>query len=179
MNSGEPIEIAHCDESRSDAILAILNDAIERTTAIYDYRPWPPEAMAAWFAAKRAGNYPVLGALGGGTLLGFATYGPFRNRPAYKYTVEHSVYVAAEHRGRGIGAELLRRLIEEARRQDYHLLVGAIDSQNAASIRLHRGLGFEHSGTIRQAGFKFDHWLDLDFYQLILDTPRQPVDDAR
>ena len=123
--------------------------------------------MVAWFAAKRKGKYPVIGAVSEtGELLGFASYGVFRGWPAYKYTVEHSVYVAAQHRGKGIGKRLLLRVIEQAEAQDYHVLVGGIDSQNVVSIALHRALGFQHAGTIRQVGFKFGSWLDLDLYQL-------------
>jgi phosphinothricin acetyltransferase len=90
--------------------------------------------------------------------------------------VEHSVYVHKDHRGKGVGRALLGHLIEHARSQQYHVLIGGIDVANAASIALHRTLGFTHAGTIRQAGFKFGRWLDLDFYQLVLDTPAHPED---
>ena len=111
-----------CDEGRhSAAILGILNDAILNSTALYEYVPRPPSAMAAWFAAKRAGGFPVLGVEDGqGTLLGFATYGGFRGFAAYKYTVEHSVYVHPGHRGRGVGRQLLSALVGRARAQDLH-----------------------------------------------------------
>jgi len=171
------MKIVSCDERHADRILEILNEAIVNTTALYDYKPRAPETMASWFEAKRAGNYPVLGAVSDcNELLGFASYGPFRHFPAYKYTVEHSVYVDAKHCGRGIGGRLMQELIAHARAQEYHVLVGAIDSANAASIALHKRMGFEHAGTVRQAGFKFGRWLDLDLYQLILDTPARPVD---
>jgi phosphinothricin acetyltransferase len=159
------------------AILDILNEAIVHSTALYDYRPRAPEAMIAWFQAKRADNYPVIGAVDdSGSLLGFASYGSFRAWPAYKYTVEHSVYVHKDRRGRGLGRVLVLRLIERARLRQYHVLVGGIDMANSASIALHEKLGFTHAGTIRQAGFKFGRWLDLGFYQLVLDTPAQPSD---
>ncbi len=133
--------------------------------------------MAAWFEAKRKGNFPVLAAVAeNGELLGFASYGVFRAFPAYKYTVEHSVYVAAGHRGQGIGKRLLREIVAQAERQNYHVLVGCIDSLNAASIAMHCAFGFQHAGTIRHAGFKFGAWLDLDLYQLILRTPAAPAD---
>ena len=171
------MNIIPCDESFSDQILAIFNDAILNSTALYDYKPRTLESMATWFAAKRKGNYPVIGAVSdGGELMGFASYGVFRAWPAYKYSVEHSVYVAAPHRGKGIGKRLLRQIIDEGGKQDYHVLIGAIDAQNAVSIALHRSLGFQHAGTIRQAGFKFGRWLDFDFYQIILKTPANPVD---
>ena len=165
-------------ERHGAAILALLNDAILHSTALYDYKPRSPESMQAWFAAKRAGGYPVVGLEGAeGELLGFASYGSFRAWPAYKYTVEHSVYVQAGQRGRGLALRLMRELIAKARQQDLHVMVGGIDVENAASIALHRRLGFAHAGTVRHAGYKFGRWLDLAFYQLILDTPAQPVED--
>jgi len=158
-------------------ILEILNEQIAHSTALYDYRPRNADSMLRWFDAKRAGNFPVLGALGdAGQLLGFASYGSFRPHAAYKYTVEHSVYVHANERGRGLGRALLERLIARAREQQYHVLVGAIDADNPASIALHQALGFVHSGTLQQVGFKFGRWLDLALYQLRLETPLQPID---
>jgi phosphinothricin acetyltransferase len=174
-----------CDEAQhAPAILAILNDAIVHSTALYDYNPRPLSAMGTWFALKRAGGFPVLGWVDEqGELLGFASYGTFRAFPAYKYTVEHSVYVRADQRGRGLGKLLLKALIERAQvesaeGQGVHTLVGCIDAANHASIALHTSLGFSHCGTVKQAGFKFGRWLDAAFYQLILSTPSRPVADA-
>lgn len=164
-------------EAHAGAILDILNDAIVDSTALYDYEPRPLQSMVGWFAARRERGHPVIGAVdAAGTLLGFASYGAFRAWPAYKYSVEHSVYVHRDHRGRGVGRLLLHRLVERAREQQLHVLVGGIDVANAASIALHESVGFTHAGTIRQAGFKFGRWLDLAFYQLLLDTPARPVD---
>jgi L-amino acid N-acyltransferase YncA len=170
--------IIHCEEQKHAApILSILNEAIVNSTAIYDYKPRTMETMRAWFGTKARGNFPVIGAQADdGELMGFASYGSFRAWPAYKYSVEHSVYVDTRFRGRGVGRRLLEAVIEAAREQDYHVLIGGIDASNAASIALHERLGFTHCGTIRQAGFKFGRWLDLSFYQLILATPFQPVD---
>jgi L-amino acid N-acyltransferase len=172
------MEFIHCSlESHGRQILDILNDAIVNSTALYDYKPRTLENMAGWFKAKEAGRYPVIGAIdASGELLGFASYGSFRAWPAYKYSVEHSIYIHKDHRGRGLGKTLLLQLIESARGQNYHVMVGGIDVANAASIALHEKLGFVHAGTIKQAGFKFGRWLDLGFYQLILDTPVAPVD---
>ncbi len=159
------------------AILEILNDAIVSSTALYDYRPREPASMSGWFDAKRAGKFPVWGALDeAGALLGFASYGSFRAWPAYKYTVEHSVYVARGQRGQGIGKALMQRLIQSAIEQQLHALIGGIDAANASSIAFHQKLGFVHAGTIKEAGFKFGRWLDLGFYQLILPTPVAPSD---
>jgi phosphinothricin acetyltransferase len=164
-------------ERHGDAILDIFNDAILNSTALYDYQPRTAQNMDDWFAAKERGGFPVLGIEDAdGSLAGFGSYGTFRAWPAYKYTVEHSVYVHKARRGRGIGLALMRQLIDAARAQQYHVLVGGIDMENKASIALQTRLGFAHAGTIRQAGFKFGRWLDLGFYQLTLDTPKEPVD---
>ncbi|WP_165219119.1 GNAT family N-acetyltransferase [Aquisphaera insulae] len=164
-------------DAHGKAILEILNDAIVNTTAIYDYQPRPLSAMETWFEAKELQGFPVVGVESdGGDLLGFASFGPFRAWPAYKYTVEHSVYVHPGHRGHGLGAMLTREIIARARADERHVIVGGIDAENLASIRLHEKLGFAHVGTIRHAGFKFGRWLDLALYQLILETPTAPVD---
>src|SRR5258708_5620517 len=120
--------------------------------------------MKTWFEAKRKGHYPVLGVEdSSGQLLGFASYGAFRAWPAYKYSVEHSVYVDARFRGRGVGRLLLEQIIQAAQRKDYHVLIGGIDTANQPSIALHESLDFTLCGTIRQVGFKFGRWLDLAF----------------
>jgi L-amino acid N-acyltransferase len=157
--------------------MAILNDAIENSTALYDYRARTPAMMDAWFDAKQQAQYPVIGIVDqAGQLLGFGSYGAFRAWPAYKYTIEHSLYVERSHRGQGIGKLLLAELIATATRHDYRTMIGGIDAHNAASIALHQRLGFEQCAHIRQAGFKFNRWLDLRFYQLLLATPAHPVD---
>jgi len=164
-------------EAHGGAILDILNEAIANSTALYDYKPRTPESMAGWFKAKEAGRFPVIGAADGtGQLLGFATYGTFRAWPAYKHSVEHSVYVHKDHRGKGVGLELMHRLIVAAAEQQYHVMIGGIDAENAASIAMHEKLGFAHAGSIEQAGFKFGRWLDLAVYEMILKTPARPVD---
>lgn len=172
------MQFVQCTQAaHAGAILEIFNEAIANSTALYDYKPRPPESMVGWFSAKEAGRFPVIGAADeAGTLLGFASYGTFRAWPAYKYSVEHSVYVHKDHRGQGLGLALMRELIAAARAQDYHVMVGGIDMANAASIALHEKLGFRHAGTIREAAFKFGRWLDLGLYQLVLETPARPSD---
>ena len=172
------MNIVACDhEHHAAAILAILNDAIVNSTALFDYEPRPLQSMAEWFRAKEARRFPVLGAVAGdGTLLGFASYGTFRAWPAYKYTIEHSVYVHKDHRRKGVARALMERLIATAERQDYHVMVAGIDAANTASIALHEQLGFVPAGVIHHAGFKFGRWLDLALYELHLRTPERPVD---
>lgn len=171
------MKIIECGLSFSEEIRAIFNEAIIHSTALYDYTPRTTETMKNWFSAKEERGFPVIGIVTpGGELMGFGSYGTFRAWPAYKYTVEHSLYVAAPFRGQGVGKRLLQEIILNAERQGYHLLIGGIDSENAASKALHRRLGFTHAGTIREVGFKFGRWLDLDFYQLVLKTPSDPRD---
>jgi L-amino acid N-acyltransferase YncA len=169
--------IIACGERHLPAILQILNEAIVNTTALYDYQPRTPAMIEDWFERKKKGNYPLLGIESeDGELAGFATYGPFRAFPGYKYTVEHSVYVERSHRGKGIGKTLMIALIAAAQEQEYHVVLGAIDASNTESIQFHRALGFTPCGTIKQAGYKFGRWLDVEFYQRILRTPVSPAD---
>ena len=172
------MNLIHCEPRRHSApILAIFNEAIANSTALYDYKPRAAESMVGWFEAKTKGRYPVIGIEDeSGTLVGFGSYGAFRAWPAYKYTVEHSIYIDSRFRGQGHGRVLLEAVIDAAVKQDYHVMVGGIDASNAVSIRLHESLGFTHCGTVNQAGFKFGRWLDLAFYQKILTTPAAPVD---
>ena len=172
------LELVECTlADQGPEILAILNEAIVNSTALYDYAPRPLASMTGWFESKRRGGFPVWGALDEQRrLLGFATYGTFRAWPAYKYSVEHSVYVTSDARGQGVGSALMRRLIQAAQEQQYHLLIGGIDADNRASIAFHERFGFVHAGTINEAGFKFGRWLDLAFYQRILATPLEPRD---
>lgn len=172
------MQLIQCSfEQHVDAILAIFNDAIANSTALYEYKPRTMETMRTWFATKKTNCFPVIGAVDdAGELMGFASWGTFRAFPANKYIVEHSVYVEKSHRGKGVSVSLLKAVIERAREADLHTLIGGIDAANDASIALHTKMGFVHAGTIRHAAFKFGRWLDLAFYQLILDTPLNPVD---
>jgi phosphinothricin acetyltransferase len=172
------VKLVTCEPARHSApILDIFNEAIANSTALYDYKPRAPDTMAGWFEAKNKGRYPVIGLEDAtGTLVGFGSYGAFRAWPAYKYTVEHSIYIDTRFRGQGHGRTLLDALVAAATQQDYHVMIGGIDASNAVSIKLHESLGFTHCGTVKQAGFKFGRWLDLAFYQRILATPVAPVD---
>lgn len=171
--------IVHCSFGRhADAILEIFNDAILNSTALFDYKPRASQSMVAWFDAKRIGGFPVVGIEDtDGMLLGFGSYGTFRAWPAYKYTIEHSVYVHKDHRGQGLGRMIMQELISAAQRNDVHAMIGGIEAANTGSIALHEQLGFKHVGTLPQVGFKFGRWLDLAFFQLLFDTPTKPVED--
>jgi len=169
MNDPLPGEsVLRCDEKHLHAIRNIFNEAILHTTALYEESPRSEAMIAAWFAEKQQAAIPVFGVEQQGILIGFATWGPFRPYPAYSKTAEHSVYVAGEYQRRGFGRLLLETIICEATAHQLHLLVAGIDSTNEASIALHRHVGFTHAGTIREAGYKFKRWLDLEFWQRIL-----------
>lgn len=174
----DSLRFVDCDFQRHGLqMLAIVNEAIENTTWVYDYQPRTPQAMAQFIEERLAGGYPVIGAIDEHHgLVGYGTFGRFRNLPGYKYTVEHSVFVAKSARRRGIGARLLTALIALARKDEYHVMIGVIDASNHPSIVLHETFGFEHSGTLRQVGYKHGRWLDAVFYQLLLETPATPVE---
>jgi phosphinothricin acetyltransferase len=147
----------------------IFNEAIATSTALYDYEPRNLATIQTWFKVKAEHNHPIIGIEDSeGRLMGFSTYGAFRTYAAYKYSVEHSVYVDAKFRCRGIGKKLLQEIILLAEQQQYHTIIGGIDAENTVSIKLHQSLG---CGSLKQVGFKFGRWLNLEFYQLMLSTP--------
>lgn len=171
------MKIIYLNRTYSNQILDILNDAIVNSTVLYDYKPRTMDNMVTWFDTKINNNFPVIGLVNEqDELMGFGSYGTFRAFPAYKYTVEHSLYVQKDHRGKGLGKILMSEIIKNAQAQDYHCLIAAIDSTNEVSIRLHKQFDFEFCGRIKQAGYKFGDWLNVDFYQLLLDTPTHPVE---
>lgn len=155
-------------------ILEIFNDNILHSTAIYMYKEQTLEDRLQWFEQKQASGQPLFVFDIEGEVAGYATYGSFRAYPAYQFTVEHSVYVHKDHYKKGIASKLMNAIIEEARAQGVKTMVGCIDKENIASIKIHEKFSFLYSGTIRNAGYKFGKWLDLVFYQLDLDGPKNP-----
>ena len=169
------LKITDCTKAYAASILEILNEAIVNSTSLYDYVPRTLESMEPWFDVKVKNNFPVIGLVNNQQrLVAFGTYGTFRAWPAYKYTVEHSLYVHAQHRGKGYGKIILQEIIKDATTKGYHNLVAGIDSKNTVSKKLHESFGFVFCGQIAHAGYKFSQWLDLDFYQLLLPTPLYP-----
>jgi len=150
------------------AILDIVNYSILHTTANYNYDVQTLKIQTQWFAMKQSKNDPIIVADYNGITVGFGTYGQFREKIGYQYTVEHSVYVANEYIGKGIGKLLLTELIQFAKLQGMHVMIGGIDAENTDSIAFHKKFGFVENGIIKEAGFKFGRWLDLLFMQLIL-----------
>jgi phosphinothricin acetyltransferase len=157
-------------------ILEIYNHVILNTTAVYSYEPHTLEMRRAWYDDKIKSGYPCFVAEDFGRVVGLSTYGPFRAWPAYKYTVEDSVYVAADQRGKGIAGLLMQPLIDAARRQQYHAIIASIDATNEASLCLHRAFGFVEVAHFREVGYKFGRWLDLKFLELLMETPANPVE---
>ncbi|HTI09897.1 MAG TPA: GNAT family N-acetyltransferase [Puia sp.] len=164
-------------ESDLPEILAIYNDIILNTTAVYQYVPQTMEMRRAWYETKLKDGHPVFVAESEGRVVGFSSYGPFRAWAAYKYTVENSVYVAADQRGKGIGKLLITPLIDTAKSNDLHAIIAGIDASNIGSIKLHQSFGFEEVAHFRQVGYKFGRWLDLKFLELLLNTPQHPKED--
>ncbi|MDE3737468.1 GNAT family N-acetyltransferase [Pseudomonas resinovorans] len=157
-------------EADLPGILAIYNDAVEHTTAIWNETLVDLANRRAWLAERTAAGFPVLVAVNqADDVLGYASYGTWRTIEGFRHTVEHSVYVRGDQRGQGLGPELMQALIERARKAGLHVMVAAIESENAASIRLHERLGFITTGQMPQVGRKFERWLDLTFMQLILE----------
>jgi phosphinothricin acetyltransferase len=169
--------IRQANERDLNDILEIYNHAILNTTAIYTYKPQTLEERRLWFDNKVKDGYPVYVYEENEMVIGFSTYGSFRAFPAYKYTIEHSVYVKDECGNRGIGTSLLNEVLKDATRREYATIVAGIDSANEKSIKMHEKLGFQHSGTIKRAGYKFGKWLDLTFLQLNLEGPQTPSED--
>ncbi len=149
-------------------LLTIYNDIILHTTAVYDYEPHTLEMRQAWFKTKQEQGFPVFVAENKNKIVGFSSIGPFRAWAAYKYSVENSVYVSAEERGKGIGKLLIQPLIEAAKKLGMHTIIAGIDASNEASLKLHKSFGFEEVAHFKEVGWKFERWLDLKFLQLIL-----------
>ena len=154
-------------EADLPAILAIYNDAVMKTTAIWNEAPSDLDSRRAWFAARRKAGFPVLVADEGG-VQGYGSFGEFRPFDGYRQTVEHSLYVLDEAQGKGFGRMLLAALIAEARAMGKRVMVGAIDASNWSSLALHENMGFEERGRLPGVGEKFGKRLDLVLVQLNL-----------
>jgi phosphinothricin acetyltransferase len=156
--------------SRDDApaILAIVNYNILHTTALYDYAPRSLAQQELIFEEKLKKGFPIYVAVIDNDVVGFGYYSEFRFREAYKFTAEHSVYAHPSWQRKGIGNRLLLQLIETAKKQGLHTLIGVVDAENIDSIAFHERMGFEIKGVLHETGFKFDRWLHSVFMQRIL-----------
>lgn len=160
--------IRPADSRHLGDILDIINDAILNTTANYDYGRRTEAEHLRWYQEKKNEGFPLLVAERDGEILGFATYHTFKPKIGYRFTAEHSVYVRPAFHGQGVGTALLSKIVDIAKENGLHTLVGYIDAANAGSIRFHQKLGFEEAGRLKEVGYKFDEWLDLCLMQRIL-----------
>lgn len=162
------ITIRNAIESDLLVITAIYTDAVDNGTATYELEAPTLSEMQARFASLKASEYPYLVAEEAGELLGYAYAGPFRARPAYRFIVEDSIYVAPDAKGKGVGKALMVALVEACRAGGYRQLVAVIGdgSPQSPSVRLHERLGFRHCGTLEGSGYKHQRWLDTVFMQL-------------
>ena len=156
-------------------VLAIYNDAVLNTTAIWNEQPVDLANRQAWFDGRQAQGYPIIVAVDeAGEVAGYASFGDWRAFEGFRHTVEHSVYIRADQRGHGLGPKLMEALVKRASQCGKHVMVAAIESGNGASIRLHEKLGFRVTGEMPQVGVKFGRWLDLTFMQLVLNPGAVP-----
>ena len=176
MTTGTAVQVRPASRADVPAILAIYNHAVLHTTASYDLEPQVLETRLAWFDLRVQEGWPVLVAEQArgareDRVVGWSTYGRFRDKPGYRHSVEHSVYVAPDVQARGVGTALMRPLIERARQDGHHVMIAGVDADNAGSLRFHERLVFVSVAHFRQVGHKFGRWLDLVFLQLMLEQP--------
>ena len=151
------------------AITAIYAHAVRHGTASFELEPPTEGEMTRRMQAVLDGKFPYLAAEIDGKLAGYAYASLYRTRPAYRFTVENSVYVAADMHRRGVGKALLQRLIDECTARGYRQMIAVIgDSDQAASIGVHKACGFEPAGNLRSIGWKFGEWLDTPLMQRAL-----------
>lgn len=170
----DEIIIIDADEEHASGISSIYNHAVRETYAIWSESETTADQRRSWMQARRAAGYPVLVAIARSTpsdVLGYGSFGVFRDFPGFSRTVEHSVYVAPAAQRRGIGRAILSELIRRARHTGMDAMVGGIDSTNTASLRLHEQAGFERQGVLRGVGRKFGRRLDLAFVVMTLNPP--------
>jgi phosphinothricin acetyltransferase len=150
------------------AILAIYNTVIASSTAVYTETPATLADRRDWLRARSEQGYPVLVAEQDGEVIGYASFSDFRPWPGYRHTVEHSVHIRGDQRGKGIGSALVSALFPLAAELGKHVMIAGIDAANLASLRMHERLGFAETGRFREVGRKFDRWLDLVILQRFL-----------
>jgi L-amino acid N-acyltransferase len=159
------MELRDAESADLPAILAIFNEVIANSTAIYFDEPVALSNRVAWFEARKKAGHPVIVAVDRGEVIGFGSFGDWRSAPGYVLSVEHSVHVRADRRREGVGRAIVENLIARARSAGKHVILGGVDAQNAASLAMHTGLGFETVVHFKEVGRKFDRFLDLVFVQ--------------
>jgi phosphinothricin acetyltransferase len=170
-NADVPIIVRPAETGDLAAINAIYNHYVRSSTCTYQEEPETIDARRAWFDQHPSDRFPVLVACAGipaGEIVGWGALSPYRERSAYRFSVENSVYVRPDWQRRGVGSALLRDLVDRARRIGFRTILAGIDAEQTASIALHAKLGFVQTAHLRQVGFKFGRWLDVYFMQLTL-----------
>jgi L-amino acid N-acyltransferase len=169
------LTVRDATEGDLPAVLAIYNEIIASSTAVYGLEPSTLEERQNWFRSRSAMGFPVVVAVAADDVIGFASFGEWRGAwPGYRYTVEHTVHVRHDMRGFGVGRALVENLLPRALAAGKHVMIGGIDAANEPSIRFHQRLGFEPVAHFREVGHKFGRWLDLIFMQRFLDAPGAP-----
>jgi len=163
----ELTRVRRADRADLPRILSIYNHEVLFSTATYDTQPRTDDEHEKWFSHHDSAH-PVIVAEARAVVCGWASLSPWSDRPAYDTSAEVSVYVAQEHRRKGIGKQLLQALIEAGRAHGHHALLGRISSDNTVSIRLHESMGFMVAGVLKEVGFKFGRWLDVSIMELLL-----------
>ncbi len=166
-----PIEYRLAVMDDAEAIRGIYNREVVGSISTFDLVPRSLEDQQVWID-EHSGAHPAIVAVDAGSVAGFGSLTPYRSRPAYRTTVENSIYVDEEHQGRGIGRGLLEELIRLAGLHGFHAVMARIVGSNETSIGLHRSCGFELVGVEREVGRKFARWLDVALMQRMIDAPR-------
>jgi phosphinothricin acetyltransferase len=161
------VDIRRANLADAEAIRQIYNIEVTGSTATLDLVPRSKEEQAVWMAAH-GGVYPVIVGDNDGEVVGFASLSPYRPRPGYATAVEDSIYVAADHRGKGIGRTLLCEAVVMARTHGFHSVVARVSATQQASVALHQACGFDFVGVEREIGRKFGRWIDVAILQLLL-----------
>lgn len=156
-------------------LLAIYNDIILNTTAVWQEEIHSLKMRQDWFNEKQVKEHPIFVAEENRQVIGFSTYGVFRASFGYRFTVENSVYVSNSCRGKGVASLLMAPLINAAKNAGVHVIVAGIEAGNIASIALHKKFGFTEAAHFKQVGYKFGKWLDLKFLQLLLTEQERDI----
>lgn len=160
------LRVRPAQQTDMPGVLAIYNDEVLHSTATYQYAPRSlEEQVQQWVLRQSDGHGFFVAVTQDDQVVGYASYGPFRPREGWRFTCEHSVYLHREWRGKGLARLLMPAVMSHARRHGFHSMVGVVDAANEASIRMHRAVGFDVAGVLREGGYKFDRWLDVAFVQ--------------
>jgi phosphinothricin acetyltransferase len=155
-------------EADIPAITEIFNSVIDSSNSVYREERVPESERMSWFHEKREDGFPIIVAEENGEVVGYGGYGTFRAAQGYRLTVEHTIHIDEAHRGRGLGKTILAELIKRATDAGFHVMLGAIDSGNEGSIKLHEKFGFAECARIKEVAIKHGKYLDLVFVEKIL-----------